>query len=68
MDTSFEGWRTCWVQDISEMWTRPSTPSLELDESAVVGDADHLALALRAFGETLVDHLPGMRRQLLETQ
>ena len=38
---------------------------LELDEGAVVGDADHLALGLRAFGETLVDHLPGVRRQLL---
>ena len=26
MDTSFEGWRTFRVHDISEMWTRPSTP------------------------------------------
>ena len=43
-------------------------PLLELDESAVVGDADHLALGLRALGETLVDHLPWMRRQLLEPE
>ena len=26
MDTSFDGWRTLRVHDISEMWTSPSTP------------------------------------------
>ena len=60
-----EGLTTFLVHDISQTWIRPSTPVLELDEGAVVDQADHLAVHPRAHRVLLVDQHPGVLGALL---
>ena len=43
VETILPGWTFFLVQDISETWTRPSTPGFQLDERTVIGDVRHAA-------------------------
>src|SRR5213596_3355055 len=49
------------LRDVDE----PLDAGLQLDEGAVIGEANHLATGLRARRERLLDALPGVRRLLL---
>ena len=68
VETILPGWTFFLVQLISETWTRPSMPVLELDEGAVVGDVGDAALDLgaeRVFGG---DALPRILVELLHAE
>src|SRR6266850_1708520 len=47
---------------------QPIDTLFNLDECAVVGDADHAAFDMRAYRITMSGVLPGIRRELLEAE
>ena len=50
------------------MWIRPSTPLLQLDEGAVLGDRDDPALDVRPDRVLVLDPLPRVLLQLLQAE
>ena len=61
----FDGCLTRLLHDISLTWIRPSTPGFELDERAVVGQADDLAAHARADRVAIHDVRPRIGDELL---
>ncbi len=68
VETILPGWTFFLVQDISETWTRPSTPGFQLDERAVVGDVGDAAGELGAHRVLGFNAVPRVGLQLLHAQ
>ncbi len=68
VETILPGWTFFLVQDISETWTRPSTPGFQLHEGAVVGDVGDAAGELRAHRVLGFHAVPGVGLELLHAE